>query len=208
MSDVLIRDVPEEVVSAIDARSAELGLSRNEYLRRRLRQDRGKVPDQLTSATCRSSRRCSPTWLIRRSWPRRGRDLRVSGVDSVADRQVGPCSSGKKHPRGGMGGTDRTWPGANHHCHAVGDGVLRSLGERPADRLEQPADLVDGSRVPDPDRRRPCCSGARVARRSRSAPCALDPRHPHRRHRRTLRTHRSPPRQGLRDHRRDHPPTP
>ncbi len=39
MSDVLIRDVPEEVVSAIDARSAELGLSRNEYLRRRLRQD-------------------------------------------------------------------------------------------------------------------------------------------------------------------------
>ena len=39
MSDVLIRDVPEDVVAAIDARAAALRLSRNEYLRRRLRQD-------------------------------------------------------------------------------------------------------------------------------------------------------------------------
>lgn len=39
MPDVLIRDVPDEVVTAIDARAAALGLSRNEYLRRRLRQD-------------------------------------------------------------------------------------------------------------------------------------------------------------------------
>jgi hypothetical protein len=39
MPDVLIRDVPEDVVAAIDARAAALRLSRNEYLRRRLRQD-------------------------------------------------------------------------------------------------------------------------------------------------------------------------
>ncbi|MDR7303532.1 type II toxin-antitoxin system VapB family antitoxin [Haloactinomyces albus] len=39
MSDVLIRDVPEEVLAAIDAHAAELGLSRSEYLRRRLDQD-------------------------------------------------------------------------------------------------------------------------------------------------------------------------
>ena len=39
MSDVLIRDVPDEVIAAIDARAAALGLSRNEYLRRRLHQD-------------------------------------------------------------------------------------------------------------------------------------------------------------------------
>lgn len=39
MSDVLIRDVPEEVIAAIDARATALGLSRNEYLRRRLYQD-------------------------------------------------------------------------------------------------------------------------------------------------------------------------
>jgi len=39
MSDVLIRDVPDEVIAAIDAKAATLGLSRNEYLRRRLHQD-------------------------------------------------------------------------------------------------------------------------------------------------------------------------
>lgn len=39
MSDVLIRDIPDEVLSAIDARAARLGLSRTQYLRRRLAQD-------------------------------------------------------------------------------------------------------------------------------------------------------------------------
>jgi hypothetical protein len=39
VSDVLIRDVPEDVIVAIDARAAGLRLSRNEYLRRRLRED-------------------------------------------------------------------------------------------------------------------------------------------------------------------------
>ncbi|HEY9349683.1 MAG TPA: antitoxin [Acidothermales bacterium] len=39
MTDVLIRDVPEDVIAAIDARAAGLGLSRNEYLRRRLQQE-------------------------------------------------------------------------------------------------------------------------------------------------------------------------
>ena len=36
MSDILIRDVPEPVVAEIDRRAAEAGLSRAEYLRRRL----------------------------------------------------------------------------------------------------------------------------------------------------------------------------
>lgn len=36
MADVLIRDLPEEVVAAIDADASRLGLSRNEYLRRKL----------------------------------------------------------------------------------------------------------------------------------------------------------------------------
>lgn len=39
MSDVLIRDVPDEVLAAIDGHAAELGLSRSKYLRRRLGQD-------------------------------------------------------------------------------------------------------------------------------------------------------------------------
>ena len=39
MTDVLIRDVPEEVIVALDAHAARLGLSRSEYVRRRLAQD-------------------------------------------------------------------------------------------------------------------------------------------------------------------------
>lgn len=39
MTDVLVRNVPEEVVAALDARASRLGLSRSEYLRRRLAQE-------------------------------------------------------------------------------------------------------------------------------------------------------------------------
>jgi hypothetical protein len=39
MTDMLIRDVPGEVVAAIDDRASRLGLSRSEYVRRRLAQD-------------------------------------------------------------------------------------------------------------------------------------------------------------------------
>ena len=38
MTDVLIRDVPDEVVAAIDTNAGRLGLSRSEYLRRTLAQ--------------------------------------------------------------------------------------------------------------------------------------------------------------------------
>ena len=39
MTDMLIRDVPDDVVAAVDAHAARLGLSRSEYVRRRLAQD-------------------------------------------------------------------------------------------------------------------------------------------------------------------------
>ena len=39
MTDILIRDVPEDVVAAVDAHAGRLGLSRSEYVRRRLAQD-------------------------------------------------------------------------------------------------------------------------------------------------------------------------
>lgn len=39
MVDVLVRDVPEEVLAVLDARAGRLGLSRTEYLRRRLAQE-------------------------------------------------------------------------------------------------------------------------------------------------------------------------
>ncbi len=52
MTDVLIRDVPDDVLAAIDARAARLGISRSEYLRRALERERaaGSTPvgvDQL-----------------------------------------------------------------------------------------------------------------------------------------------------------------
>jgi hypothetical protein len=39
MTDVLIRDVPDDVIAALDTHAARLGLSRSEYVRRRLAQD-------------------------------------------------------------------------------------------------------------------------------------------------------------------------
>jgi hypothetical protein len=39
MTDMLIRDVPDDVAAAVDAHAARLGLSRSEYVRRRLAQD-------------------------------------------------------------------------------------------------------------------------------------------------------------------------
>jgi hypothetical protein len=50
MTDLLIRDVPDDVVAALDADAGRLGLSRSEYLRRTLaravhRQDAVAVGD-------------------------------------------------------------------------------------------------------------------------------------------------------------------
>lgn len=45
---MLIRDVPDDVLAAIDARAAEMGLSRVEYIRRRLAQDARIVPLRVT----------------------------------------------------------------------------------------------------------------------------------------------------------------
>jgi plasmid stability protein len=39
VSDLLIRDLPEDVLAGLDTRAAALGLSRVEYVRRRLTQD-------------------------------------------------------------------------------------------------------------------------------------------------------------------------
>ena len=48
MADVLVRDVPEEVVAALDAHASRLGLSRSEYVRRRLAQDAALLPGEVT----------------------------------------------------------------------------------------------------------------------------------------------------------------
>lgn len=49
MSDVLIRDVPDEVLAAIDVKAALLGISRVEYVRRRLAQDASLAPVAVTA---------------------------------------------------------------------------------------------------------------------------------------------------------------
>ena len=48
MTDILVRDVPDHVVAALDARAARLGLSRSEYLRRRLAQEAVTSPQPVT----------------------------------------------------------------------------------------------------------------------------------------------------------------
>lgn len=48
MSDLLIRDVPEEVVAAIDRKARRLGLSRSEYLRRALVREQANTGEQVT----------------------------------------------------------------------------------------------------------------------------------------------------------------
>jgi hypothetical protein len=40
MTDILIRDVPDEVLAAIDTKAKRVGLSRTEYLRRALERER------------------------------------------------------------------------------------------------------------------------------------------------------------------------
>ena len=48
MTDVLVRDVPEAVIAALDSRASRLGLSRSEYLRRRLAQEALSGPQPVT----------------------------------------------------------------------------------------------------------------------------------------------------------------
>lgn len=48
VTDLLIRDVPEEVVAAIDGKARRLGLSRSEYLRRALVREQATTGERVT----------------------------------------------------------------------------------------------------------------------------------------------------------------
>jgi ribbon-helix-helix CopG family protein len=50
MADLLIRDVDDDVLAAIDAKAKRLGLSRTEYLRRTLARERTATDRQVTVA--------------------------------------------------------------------------------------------------------------------------------------------------------------
>ena len=54
MADVLIRDVPEAVLAAVDAHASRLGLSRVEYSRRRLAADAASSGTSVATAALRS----------------------------------------------------------------------------------------------------------------------------------------------------------
>lgn len=54
MAQLLIRNVPDDVVAAVDARAARLGLSRVEYLRRRLRQETQMSTTEVTTEDLRA----------------------------------------------------------------------------------------------------------------------------------------------------------
>jgi len=48
MPDMLIRDIPDEVIAGLDAHAGRLGLSRSEYVRRRLAQDAAQAGSAVT----------------------------------------------------------------------------------------------------------------------------------------------------------------
>jgi len=71
MTDLLIRDVPDDVVVAIDTNARRLGLSRSEYLRRALAQ----VAHRPGAVTVEQLRRFEDTFadladddLMRQAW--------------------------------------------------------------------------------------------------------------------------------------------
>lgn len=53
MTDILIRDVPAEVIAAVEANAKHMGLSRNEYLRRQLIRDATPTTEKLTMGELR-----------------------------------------------------------------------------------------------------------------------------------------------------------
>lgn len=54
MADVLIRDVPDAVLAGVDAHAARLGLSRAEYIRRRLAADAATSSVQVSAQDLRT----------------------------------------------------------------------------------------------------------------------------------------------------------
>lgn len=54
MADLLVRNVPAEVVAALDAGAAQLGVSRNEFVRRRLNQELQQSYESVTETHLRN----------------------------------------------------------------------------------------------------------------------------------------------------------
>ena len=72
MTDILIRDVPEDLIELIERNSRRLGISRSEYLRRTLARERSTDSEPTTAADFeRVSERfagLADDDLMRRAW--------------------------------------------------------------------------------------------------------------------------------------------
>jgi hypothetical protein len=72
VTNILIRDIPDEVVAAIDANAQRLGLSRAEYLRRTLLRERSVTGRRVTrrdlTRFARTFRDLADPELMRRAW--------------------------------------------------------------------------------------------------------------------------------------------
>lgn len=72
MADILIREVPDDVVSAIDAKAQRAGLSRTEYLRRALARegqpDAGEVTVQSLQRLAERFHDLADPEVMRRAW--------------------------------------------------------------------------------------------------------------------------------------------
>jgi hypothetical protein len=82
MTDIPIHDVPDEVIAGVDVRAVRLGLSRTEYVRRRLAQDASTAGTAVSSRTWLSSLGNLATWPIPRRCHGPGDDL-IAGITGI-----------------------------------------------------------------------------------------------------------------------------
>lgn len=64
MTDILIRDMPDEVLAAIDAKAKRVGLSRSAYLRRPWSASTYRTRSRSLLVTSSASRGLQPTSMI------------------------------------------------------------------------------------------------------------------------------------------------
>lgn len=68
MTDVLIRNVPDEELARIDERATHLGLSRGEYLRRQIAQDAARGTGAVTVDQFAKFANLADEELMRDAW--------------------------------------------------------------------------------------------------------------------------------------------
>ena len=196
MTDILIRDVPDDVVAAIDARGTA----------RRLVPHGVPPQDAGTRAGPERHDRGRPDPVrghVRRSRRSRGdaRRMAMTGwlIDKSALVRLGSS------------------PDAEQRAERIQRGLVRistvtrlevGFSARSADDLRRALDEPPLRSMPvehlTPTAEDRAVGRAARAGRSRTAPRTVDPRPPDRRERRARATHRAARRQGLRSHRRDH----